>query len=171
MRLPVLILSALLLGACAPRQIIRPVFEIQATKPEDQVAFTWKDETAYFDIESPDGIGEAYIVRTEGDLPKIIVLRFHLRGLESLQVRFDTHQIQISVSSQSDHTILERARLNQAEDESSLTSDSEYWIPIEIISETKAIPLTDGYFQVLLPRAFYAAKPREFSIEWIDFYR
>lgn len=125
----------------------------------------------YFDIESADGIGEAYIVRTEGDMPNLIVLRFHLRGFESVQVRFDTHQIQTSVSSQSDHSIIERAHLNQAEDETALTPDSEFWLPIEIISQTKTIPLTDGYFQVLMPRAFYTAKPREFSLDWIDFFR
>lgn len=167
----VLIACVVLLGACAPKQLKPPVFEIQTVKPDDQVAFTWKDEAAYFDIESPDGIGEAYIVRTEGDMPKIAVLRFHLHGLESLQVRFDTHQIQVSLSSESDQTLLERARLNQAENESVLTPNSEFWVPLEIVAETKTVPLTDGYFQVLMPRAFYTEKPREFSIEWIDFYR
>lgn len=171
MRVLGLVLSLILLGACAPKQLKPPVFQVQTIKPDDRVAFTWQNEAAYFDIESPSGIGEAYIVRTEGDMPKIVVLRFHLRGLESLQLRFDTHQIQISLSSQSDQTLLERARLNQAENESVLTSNSEFWVPLEIIAETKTIPLTDGFFQVLMPRAFYAEKPREFSIDWLDFYR
>lgn len=168
--LPVL-LGMWLLTACASSPAVPPTYEIQGTKPADQITFEFKNNTAYFDVNSPSGVGSAYIIHTQGGFPNAVAIRFHLKGLESLNVRFETSDIQASVSSDGNHDVSERGLTNASQNEIILTRDSEYWMPIEIISASKSIPLQDGYFQALLPRAFFSSRTREFYIEWIDFFR
>lgn len=173
MKIPPFWLCALLVSvtACASAPVVPPVYEIQTTKPQDQIAYEFKNNTAYFDITSPGGTGGAFVVHTQGDFPKAVMLRFHLKGLESLQLRFESGDVQASVASDGNHDVTERGHTDAGQDETILTQDNSFWLPIEIVSPTKNIPLEDGYFQVLLPRAFYASRAREFSVEWIDFFR
>ena len=148
-----------------------PLYEITTDKPETFVSYSIVNGVTYFDVFGPNGIGSAHIVRTRGEMPKQITLRFFLKGLESLKFSYDNTQIQVSVSSSGDHAVIESMHQGTSTEEIPLNSTSEFWMPTEIVSQNKTIPLQDGYFQVELPRAFFESGAREFEIEWIDFYR
>lgn len=165
-----LLCSFLFVACVSPRQQ-PPAFDVATTKPDTRVSIEWKEDTAYFDIMSESGIDSTRVRVTAGDVPNKIVLRLRLKGLESLKFAYATNEIQVSVSSSGEHSVSENARLNNATQEQELSSASEFWMPTEIVSQATTIPLQDGYFQIELPRAFYASDVREFSIEWIDFYR
>lgn len=163
--------GALWLFGCMPAQGDAPRYQVGTFKPEDRVTFEWRDEIVYFDISSPSGIGGAQIAQTAGASPQKILLRVRLKGLELFQFSYGKNHVQVNVSSGGDNAVVESVRLDNAAEFMPIDSNSEFWLPLEIISQNKTIPLQDGYFQVELPRAFYASRAREFSIEWIDFYR
>jgi hypothetical protein len=35
----------------------------------------------------------------------------------------------------------------------------------------KELPLKDGYFEMMLPKAFFEGNPKSIALSWIDFYR
>jgi len=35
----------------------------------------------------------------------------------------------------------------------------------------RELPLKEGYFETVLPRAFFQGNPRSIALSWIDFYR
>ena len=57
-------------------------FDIKTKKPTDQIKVKIEGDSAMLDVFSPSGIGGATITLTQGQWPKAVVLRLHLRGLE-----------------------------------------------------------------------------------------
>ncbi len=149
----------------------QPLYHISEAENELPITYRIQDGVTFFDVQSEKGIGSANIVLAAPNTPKKIILWLHLKGLESLKLGFGENEIQVSVSAHGDNAVTQRARVNGAAAEIELTPTSEFWMPTEIIAQNKTIPLQDGYFQVELPRAFLKGNAREFSIEWIDFYR
>lgn len=147
-----------------------PAYNITPTNPDDTITYNWANGLATFDITSPRGIGGADIVRTSGNMPDRIFLRLRLKGLESLKLQFENTEVNAAISSSGAATAHVRARVNGGA-EMEITSESEYWMPIEIVSVSDKIPLVDRYIQVELPRALYESDARQFSIEWVDFFR
>lgn len=139
----------------------------------DEIKVTQEKARMQIDIRSPKGISKATIDRP-GDLwPETVVLRLHLKGLESLQITSDRTTLHAAVAS---HREGQRIRLwKNGEENAPLDAKHPLWMEIQILdAEGKAkqeIPLQQGYFQMLLPRALLQGNPQSLQIRWIDFYR
>ena len=90
-----------------------------------------------------------------------------MKGLESLQARIDDLAIEWSVGSNGES----RVSLRRGKEEIPLDKSSEYFTQPRIVASSDKVPLSDGYFEVPLPAKLLADKPREISLQWIDFYR
>jgi len=153
------------LAACARVTPTKPtdaavMFEIISAKPDDRIEYAAQDGGIVFDIYSPSGISSARVKQTAGETPKQITLNFHLRGLEHLKFSFADQSVEIEIPSHGVPTPHE-----------SVPPDNPLYMPVKIVSQGDAYPIENGYIQVQLPRAFYDSGAREFTIEWIDFYR
>src|SRR5262245_19574535 len=60
-------------------------FKVATKKADDSVEIQLDKDRVVFAVKSPSGIGQAVITRTEGKWPAV-VLRLHLKGLESFRV-------------------------------------------------------------------------------------
>ena len=150
-----------------------PKFKITTKRDTDKVVVTAEQQKTLFDIHSPFGISHAVIERTAAEWPESMVLRLHLTGLESFQIKSGDITLHASVSSQGGD---KPARLwqNDAEDKP-LDSTSPLWTEIRLIGSdgklTQTIPLKDGYFEIKIPKALLEANPQAITVSWIDFYR
>jgi hypothetical protein len=130
-------------------------------------------DTAIFSIHSPFGISLATIQRTHENWPESVKLRLHLKGLESFKATNSRGTLEASVSSHEDKPQI-RLWKNGAEN-APLDSGSLDWMEIRIVGgdgkPSTAIPLKDGYFEMILPRAFFEGNPNSIQVKWIDFYR
>lgn len=164
-----------LLAACTQPGSVPPTFEVTPHKPETAIAYRVEGEAVIFDIFSQSGVGGADVSLVSGTSPNQILLRFHLKGLESLQFAYDETVITLEVSSSGTHDELETVMLGgMGAQETSLTPDSSYWMDVNIVTAegTEAnIPLEDGYFEVTPPADFLQSDHTGFSLEWLDFYR
>ena len=150
-----------------------PTFKITTKRDTDKVVVTVEKQKTLFDIHSPFGISHAVIERTAAEWPDRMVLRLHLSGLESFQIKSGDTTLRASVSSQgSDKPV--RLWQNDAEDKP-LDSTSPLWTEIRMIGSdgkpTQTIPLKDGYFEIEIPKALLEANPQSITVSWIDFYR
>lgn len=153
------VLFAILLFACAGNTGA-PVFHITPSSPDIQVHSEFRNNTVVLDISGGNGIGSARIMQTAGATPEQIILHLHLRALEHFKFSFGDQSVEIEIPTTGDHTPRE-----------SVTHDSPLYMPVRIISSENAYPIQEGYIQIELPRAYFETGAREFSIEWIDFYR
>ena len=146
-------------------------FKITTKRADDMVDVEVKNASMVFSVHSPFGISQAVIESTSGTWPDTVMLRLHLKGLESFKVINGEITIEAAVSSQDGQV---RIWKDDKED-SPLDSKSPYWTEIRIIgSDGKretTIPLKDGYFEIPLPRALFENNPKSITISWIDFYR
>jgi hypothetical protein len=146
-------------------------FTISTHKKDDAVEVkTAKDKTV-FAVKSPSGISQAVIERQDDTWPKVVVLRLHLKGLESFRASNDKVTLAAAVSSQNGKV---RMWIDGKEDDP-LDQKSPFWTAIRIVAGdgkvAKGIPLMDGYFEATLPRAFFQGNPKPITVSWIDFYR
>ena len=101
--------------------------------------------------------------------PKSIVVRLHLKGLESFKTTVGDTAVEWSVSSTGSHT--KRVSLHKGGDESTLDETSPYYSEVRIAGGNVKIPLQSGYFEVALPAKLFEGNPDEITLRWIDFYR
>ena len=80
------------------------IFDIKTKKPTDQIKVKIEGDSATLDVFSPSGIGGGTITRTQGQWPKTVVLRLHLRGLESFTASNGKIKLTGSVLSHSGNT-------------------------------------------------------------------
>jgi hypothetical protein len=148
-------------------------FKITAKRDTDKVVVSSEKQKTFFDIHSSFGISHAVIERTAAEWPESMVLRLHLTGLESFQVKCGETTLHASVSSQGGEKPI-RLWKNEAEDEP-LDSTSPLWTEIRMIGSdgkpTQTIPVPDGYFEIELPKALREGNPKTMTLNWIDFYR
>jgi len=134
--------------------------------PDDRVQIT---------IVSPSGIGRSEIAIEGSRLPKRVVLRLHLRGLESLHLTYGGTQVQGFVTSSAPHVIQQQIVVSgSATLAHDLGPDSPFWMPLRLVAAdaaTPTIPLANGWIEVELPPNFYATNERTFILNWVDFYR
>lgn len=175
MRMVLALVLALGVDACTgtPKSPPAPVFQIADIMPDktdSTLSVSQTGDAAWIDVNSARGIGSARVVLTAGDVPNRIFLRVHLKGLELLKFTYKDVEIQISVPSRGEPIPSGYIR-RTGSPEQPLSPTDENWMPVEIVGASGAIPLSDGYFQIELPRAFHTSGAREFSLEWIDFFR
>ena len=124
------------------------------------------------DVHSPSGIGTATVDWVSGPAPANIIVRLHLRGLESFRLAFDHTVIAAEVSSDEHHNIFQRVELPDGSTQP-IASDSPHWLDIQI--DPTSTPLATlpqpGSFAIRLPHGIVNEQRHTFTLRWIDFYR
>src|SRR5262249_9002983 len=72
------------LAVLAPDAVM-PKFKITTRRKEDSVEVRAEKDRTVFSVKSPFGVSQAVIERQEVTWPKAVVLRLHLKGLESFR--------------------------------------------------------------------------------------
>jgi hypothetical protein len=169
---------ALVLGsaACGSSPQNEIMVKVNAAKPDTRSRVKVDNDNALIEIFSESGIGSATIEVTSEALPKNIIMRFHLRGLEALRFSYDETVITASLSSTNTPQI--RQSLSGVGEtpikETAIAADSPYWMKMRVVSSDGAhdkIPLQNGYIEVEAPEHFLKGGYRQAMIQWIDFYR
>jgi len=109
------------------------------------------------------------ILRQAEAWPAPLVVRLHVKGLESLRVSAGAVELEGSVPSTGDHRT--SWVLHAGAEEKRLDAASPYWADIRLVAAKPRVPLEDGYFQLTLPPAILEGNPAELHLAWIDFYR
>lgn len=133
------------------------------------VRFNVEDGKTFIDIQSKSGMGNIKLRRQSETWPKTILVRLHLKGLESFKVKNDEVAIEWSVSSGGKNP--SKVTLWKGKDELSLGDDSPFFTKVRLVGENKTIPLEKGYFVVPLPAKLFEDSPKIIELNWIDFYR
>jgi hypothetical protein len=148
-------------------------FKITTKRKDDTVEVQADKDKALFIIKSPFGISQVVIEREGEKWPKAVVLRLHLKGLESFRASNGKVTVDAAVSSQEGKV---QVRIwKDGNEKAPLDEKSPFWTVISIVggdgNPAKELPLKDGYFDVTLPRAFFEGNPKSIRLNWIDFYR
>jgi hypothetical protein len=148
-------------------------FKITTKRKDDAVEFRAEKDRAVFSVKSPFGISQAVIERQEAAWPKAVVLRLHLKGLESFRASSGKVMVDAAVSIHEGKT---HVRLWQdGKEDTPLDEKSPLRMDIRIIGgdgkPARELPLQDGYFEVAMPRALFEGNPKSITVNWIDFYR
>lgn len=148
-----------------------PPFKITTKRDDDRMEVKTDKEKTIFSVHSPFGISNALIERSGDKWPDALVLRLHLKGLESFRASNGKITLAAAVTS-----LDGKVRLSKdGKEDLPLDAKSSYWMVIAMVGSdgkpAKAIPLKDGYFEMQLPRVFFEGNPQTISLNWIDFYR
>jgi hypothetical protein len=144
------------------------------TKRKDDTAEVQADKgKVVFIIQSPFGISQAVIDWEGAKWPEAVVLRLHLKGLESFRASNGKVTVDAAVGIQEGQV---KVRIwKDGKEDAPLDEKSPFWTVIRIVGgdgkPAKELPLKDGYFEVTLPRAFFEGNPKSITLNWIDFYR
>ena len=61
------------------------------------------------------------------------------------------------------------------QEDAPLDEKSPLWMDVRTVGgdgkPARELPLKGGYFEVVLPRAFFEGNPTAITVNWIDFYR
>lgn len=161
---------------CTPQTPPPPSLMVITTEGDQtKVVMQLAEDTAVFDITSPNGIGGANIQLSSGEWQPTVILRFHLSGLEEMALTYG--QTATSAASSASVTLnisSTDSQVYQSANSEPITSDSPYWLTVSLQNEDGSagqIPLENGVIEVTLPRDFHTQNPASFHISWIDFYR
>jgi hypothetical protein len=148
-------------------------FKITTKRTDDTAEVQTNKEKVRFIIKSPFGISQAVIARRDTAWPKIVVLRLHLKGLSSFRASNGKVRLDASVSIDEGKP---RVRMwKDGKEEAPLDKKSPLWTAIRVAGgdgkPATELPLKGGYFEVVLPRAFFQGSQRSITMNWIDFYR
>ncbi len=166
----VAVMAAVLSTGCADA-MKESRFKITTKRADDMVDVEVKNSSMVFSVYSPFGISQTVIESTSGNWSDSVILRLHLKGLESFEVSNGKVTIEAAVSSQNGQVRIWK----DGKEDSLLDFKNPYWTEIRIVgkdgkTETK-IPLEDGYFEIQLPKALFEDNPKSITVNWIDFYR
>lgn len=148
---------------------MQPAFSATARRTDTRIRFELGDERTIVDVTSAFGIDRATIRRESSEWPKKILVRLHLRGLESFQAGGEQVTVEWAVSSTGEHE--PSAALISGKRVAAITPESPYYTAIVIVGNEPKIPLEDGFFEIPLPAKLFAGNPQEITLSWIDFYR
>lgn len=172
LRLGLLLAAALagsVLAACAAPPVSEPdtpEFDIATDKPDNVVTVTADGERLLVDVQSGSGIGSAGVRLAAGAMPPVVLMRFHLRGLEEMTLAFGDTIVRLSVPSSVDRPVLQS--VIEAGQERAITPASPYWMDV---AQPVAGEAAASVFEVTSPQAFADSPPTNFTLGWIDFYR
>ena len=149
------------------------MFKITTKRADDAVEVQSDKDRTVFDVKSPFGVGQAVIERVGDEWPKAVVLRLHLKGLESFRAENGKVRLDAALSIQQGRT---RVRMwKDGKEDAPLDGKSPLWTDIRIVGgdgkPAKELPLKDEYFEMTLPKAFFEGSPKAITLNWIDFYR
>ena len=141
-------------------------------KDGDTIDVKVDKERTLFDVSSSTGIGQAEIERRKSEWPNVVVIRLRLRGLEHFQVVAGAKKLEAAVGSRNGR--LEIRAWKDGDESRPLDDKSPNWPKISVIDSgqpAKGLPLTEGWFDIELPRALFEGNPSTIGVSWIDFYR
>lgn len=168
------LLMCLLFASCASlrgdAQDAKPEFRVCIKKQDDKVSVLAEDSRTIMDVYSESGIGSAGFELISGSMPKNIILRLHLQGLEEFRLISSQTIVAVSISS-SGVLNTNHQRVISSNLEYPILSVHPLWLNIKIVSDSAKIPLEGGYFEITLPAEFLQEAGTSFEIQWIDFYR
>lgn len=170
----------LLLGAaiicmgaiCKTSQRDQVMLKVVSHKDDVRLQVRVNDDNIIIEIFSASGVGQADFELVAPEMPKRIIMQFHLRGLEELRFAYGQTVVSASIASTGEKRIrqsMSRAGERPTEAQA-LTSNSPFWMEIRVVSRDP-IPLREGYIEVEAPADFFASGARQVTIQWIDFYR
>ena len=135
-----------------------------------RLRFVREDRVTVIHIASERGIGNATIQPRALPWPRELLLRFHLRGLESLKINNGNHAIEVALGSIQPHS----SRVSQLRDgkEQPLNRQSPLWTEVRVAGSHAQLPLDkNGFLEVAVPASMLRGKVRQLQLQWIDFYR
>jgi hypothetical protein len=148
-------------------------FKITTKRKDDAVEVRAEKGRTVFSVNSPFGISQAVVERKGEKWPEAVVLRLHLKGLESFRASNGKVTLDAAVAIQEGKVKLRLWK--DGKGDAPLDEKSPFWTAIRIVGSdgkpAKELPLKDGYFEVALPRAFFESNPKSITLNWIDFYR
>jgi len=169
--LAIVAVMAAVLSIGGTNAVNEPQFKITTKRDNDKVEIKVESDKAVFSVHSPFGIRQTVIERADENWSDIVMLRLHLKGLENFKVTNGDITIEAAVSSQDGKVRLWK----DGKEDSPLDAKSPYWTEIRMFSDdgkpTTSIPVTDGYFEIQLPKALFEDNPKSITVNWIDFYR
>jgi len=164
-------MNAMLLLALIAAADDQPTFKITTKKQDDTVEVRADKGKAILIVKSPSGISQVVIERQDEIWPKVVMLRLHLKGLESFRVSNGKIRLDAAVSSQSGKVRIWK----DGNENSPLDEKSPFWADIRIVGSdgkpARELPLKDGYFEMAMPKALFEGSPKTITVNWIDFYR
>lgn len=150
-----------------------PRFTVATRKADDTVVVSGDETRTTFDIKSPSGISRAVFERDGDTWPKAVVVRLHLKGLESLKVTAGAVAVGAAVGVR-DGTVEVRQWVPD-KDETPLAASDPRRLAVRVLGKdgktAAALPLAGGHVEVTVPAAFFRDNPKSLAVEWIDFYR
>jgi hypothetical protein len=165
--LAIVVVTILSVG-CASA-VEEPPFKITTKHDNDKVEVNVENDKAVISVCSPFGISQAVIERSNKRWPDTVILRLHLKGLENFKVTNGKITLEAAVSSQNSR------QWKDGKEDSPLEPKSPCWMEIRAVGmdgkPATIIPLTDGYFEIQLPKAFFEDNSKSITVNWIDFYR
>ena len=169
--LAIVAVMAAVLSTGGTNAVNEPQFKITTKRDNDKVEVKVENDKSVFSVHSPFGISQAVIERADENWSDIVMLRLHLKGLENFKVSNGIITLEAAVSSQDSIVRLWK----DGKEDSPLDSKSPYWMEIRMVGNdgkpTTSIPVTDGYFEIQLPKALFEDNPKSITVNWIDFYR
>ena len=167
---PALFVLALITTAAADDP---PPLKVTTKRADDRVDVKAEKDKVIVSVQSPFGISHADIERAGEKWPDAVVLRLHLKGLENFRASNGKVRLEGSASVQEGKPLVRLWK--DGKEETPLDSKSPFWMDLRILGgdgrPAKDIPLTDGYFEMQLPGAFFEGNPKSITVNWIDFYR
>jgi hypothetical protein len=148
-------------------------FKITTRKIEDDVQVQVDKYKTVFAVKSPLGISHADIERLGNKWPDTVMLRLHLKGLESFRV--SNGQVTLDATVSIDEGKPTVRVWKGGNENAGLDEKSPFWTDVRILAGdgklAGTIPVKDGYFEIVLPKAFFEGNPKSITVRWIDFYR
>lgn len=162
-------LSVALIGCHSARSRV-PGVTVLPGRNDPQVSVEIYPDRAVLDIESPPGLGGAVVELSERIHPKHLSFRLHLRGLEELRFSYAGRTVITALASTSPHEV--RERLLEKGTERMLAMGDRHWMTVRLAGgAAPVIPLRDGWIEVDAPPDFAKSGARQFTLEWVDFFR
>src|SRR5262249_38787150 len=148
-------------------------FKVTTKRKDDTIEVRAEKDKALVLIRSPFGISQAVIAREGARWPEAVVLRLHLKGLESF--RASNGKVTLDAAGSVQEGGGEVRLWKDGKEDAPLDEKSPLWTAIRVVGgdgkPAKKLPLKDGYFEVALPQAFFAGNPKAITLSWIDFSR
>ena len=164
----VAVMTAVLSTGCT-NAVEEPQFKITTKRDNDKVEVNVEKDKTVVSVHSPFGISQAGIERTNEKWPDIVMLRLHLKGLETFKVTNGTVTLENAGSGQGER------QWKDGKEDSLLDVKSSFWMEMRMVGNdgklATIIPLKDGYFEIKLPNALFEGNPKSITVNWIDFYR
>jgi hypothetical protein len=160
------------LATIGPPSVYGEPVTLRATGSRDngtKVSIVTQVQSATVNITCPAGMDRALVERVGQCWPNSIVIRLHLKGLESFEAISGPATLQVSVPSTGEPA--GRVSLKQNGVGTELDKNSPYWTDVRIVGSKPKIPLEDGHFEITLPAKLFEANPPSIQLRWVDFYR